>query len=555
VLDNGADQAIVLVVTGALADRTPLPPVRIPADQFAAMNWIIPRWGTRAVMYAGVGARDHLRAAIPLLSGDIERSTIYTHTGWRETDSGWVYLHAGGSIGAAGPRTDLRVRLPHALSHFDLPAPPTGAALVQAVQASLRMLDLAPDTVTVPLYAAIWRAALGESAFSLHLEGPTGARKTALATLAQQHYGARMHAGALPAGWESTANALEALAFQAKDALLVVDDFAPHGGAGAVQRLHREADRVLRAQANQTGRQRLGPDALLRPARMPRGLIVSTGEEIPYGQSLRARLLVLELGHGTVDLASLTNCQHDAAAGGYAQAMAGYVHWVAGRYTSVQATVHAAAETRRQQVARPGMHGRTPESVAHLVVGMETFLTFAVEVGAVSEADAAALRRRTAAALEHVAAAQAGFQAGSEPTHQFLALLAAALATGRAFVADIHGGAPTDPSAWGWRAQQIRTGASAQDEWQPLGAKVGWVEGTDLYLEPDAAYGAVQALGQHAGHALSISAQTLRKRLHEHGLLASIDATREVLTVRRTLEGQRRDVLHLRIAALFPANT
>jgi hypothetical protein len=34
----------------------------------------------------------------------------------------------------------------------------------------------------------------------------------------------------LPAAWSSTGNALEVLAFHAKDALLVIDDFAPGSG-------------------------------------------------------------------------------------------------------------------------------------------------------------------------------------------------------------------------------------------------------------------------------------------------------------------------------------
>jgi hypothetical protein len=41
----------------------------------------------------------------------------------------------------------------------------------------------------------------------------------------------RLH---LPGAWASTGNSLEALAFHAKDALIVIDDFAPQGIA-AVQ--------------------------------------------------------------------------------------------------------------------------------------------------------------------------------------------------------------------------------------------------------------------------------------------------------------------------------
>src|SRR5262249_30562203 len=41
-----------------------------------------------------------------------------------------------------------------------------------------------------------------------------------------------------------------------------------------------------------------------------------------------------------------------------------------------------------------------------------------------------------------------------------------------------------------------------------------------------------------------------RRRLHQRGLLVSTGAEREVLTVRRTLEGKRREVLHLHSASL-----
>jgi hypothetical protein len=49
---------------------------------------------------------------------------------------------------------------------------------------------------------------------------------------------------------------------------------------------------------------------------------------------------------------------------------------------------------------------------------------------------------------------------------------------------------------------------------------------------------------------LPLSEQTLRHRLRERGLLASIDAGRQMLQVRRTLEGRARLVLHLKASHL-----
>src|SRR5206468_8843973 len=135
---------------------------------------------------------------------------------------------------------------------FVLPAPGEGDELTSAIRATLRILDLAPDRVTAPLLGAVTRAVIGETDFSLHVTGPTGMGKSELAALGQQHYGALLDARHLPGTWISTGNALESLAFAAKDALLVVDDFVPGGTSDDASRLDREADRVLRAQGNQS---------------------------------------------------------------------------------------------------------------------------------------------------------------------------------------------------------------------------------------------------------------------------------------------------------------
>ena len=45
----------------------------------------------------------------------------------------------------------------------------------------------------------------------------------------------------------------EQLAFYAKDALIVIDDFAPQGNIAEVSRYHAAADRIFRAAGNHSG--------------------------------------------------------------------------------------------------------------------------------------------------------------------------------------------------------------------------------------------------------------------------------------------------------------
>ena len=197
-----------------------------------------------------------------------------------------------------GPLEDVEVTLSPDLQRYELPTPPTGVALVEAVLSSLGSLEVAGDRVTVPIYCVPWRAALGGCDTGLHLVGTTGGGKTELVALAQQHYGAAMGARNLPGSWLSTDNALEALAFATKDALLVVDDFCPTGSQYDVQAMHRKADRLFRGLGNTAGRGRLRADGTPRPTRPPRGMVLITGEDLPRSQSLGARVLVEAVPRG-----------------------------------------------------------------------------------------------------------------------------------------------------------------------------------------------------------------------------------------------------------------
>jgi hypothetical protein len=61
-----------------------------------------------------------------------------------------------------------------------------------------------------------------------------------------------------------------------------------------------------------------------------------------------------------------------------------------------------------------------------------------------------------------------------------------------------------------------------------------------------------QLVGRDVGEVLPVSESTLRKRIHEKGLLASIDEARQTLTVRRTVGGSSKGVLHLLRITLLP---
>ena len=281
-VDDGASTTHFLDIEAVHLDR--LVHFSCTASEFISMGWVIPELGANATLMAGYGIRDHARTAIQLLSGNVPRRSAVGHLGWRRVSDLWVFCHAEGAIGANGVVDGIEVRISEPeLAKFALPEPPTGQDLQAAIQATLRLLDIAPLHITVPLLAAIGAAPLNEmdpTDYTVQIAGITGGGKTALATLAQGHYGAFLEDTDIPVGWSSTGNAIERLAFVAKDQLLLVDDYAPQAAVN-LDKLNAEVDWVVRAQANRQGRARMRSDASMAPTYSPRGLIFNDGRGCP----------------------------------------------------------------------------------------------------------------------------------------------------------------------------------------------------------------------------------------------------------------------------------
>ena len=214
----------------------------------------------------------------------------------------------------------------------------------------------------------------------------------------------------------------------------------------------RLAERVYRAQGNQQGRGRMRADATLKPTLYPRGLTVGTGEDLPAGKSLRARLMALEFGPDTLDWDQITTLQRLAAEGVFAEALAGFVQWLAPDYdTFLREELPARIAEQRERAADSRYHRRTPELIASLHAGLYALLDFATDIDAIDAFEADKLNAEGWEALGEAADLQLPHQASADLPAQFLALLRSALTGGTAHVADAQdGNRPPEPWRWGW---------------------------------------------------------------------------------------------------------
>jgi hypothetical protein len=558
-IDDGAEKRSVFLITGALDTGAALPPARVPSSSFAGMGWVGAAWGARPFIVAGASAKDRTREAIQRLSTPTSR-ILFGHTGWRSVGREMVFLHAGGGLAESGPRAEIEVDLSGGLANVELAD--QGDAVIEDLRSVLStLLSVAPLRVMLPALAAAFRAPLGEALridLALYIAGITGVFKTCLAALAQAFFGAAFDDRNLPGGWMSTANALERSAFLAKDILFVIDDYAPRGSQREVAELGAKGERLLRAIGNVSGRGRMNVDGSLRANYFPRCLAIITGEDIPRGQSARARAFIVEIARGDVDPTRLSAAQKLAAEGAFARVMAGYVRWLAPQIRTIGTALRDRLHGLRSRAGNLS-HRRTPDQAASLFLGLEQLLRFAVEIGAYEQVEADRLAQVWWRELCDVAGAQAGHHEDADPPRRFLALLTDMLLSGAAHLDDVtEGGAPKgEPERWGFGRREVRLNGAVGSEvrYEGMGDRLGWVDeqAGALYLLPDAAYAALQRFASAQGEPFALAPRTLWKAMAEAGLLGArelVEKGRPVrrFTVKKQLPGtgdSRTPVLHV----------
>jgi hypothetical protein len=489
--DDGQDIVRKLVIQGRLSSGRKLPTCEVDAASFATMNWVLQHWGTQAIIAAGMGTKDRLREAIQWASQDADTSVVYTHTGWRILDGKRVYLTNSGALGGEGAKVELDGNL----KRYALPTDLSVIDPREAMQASLDFLKVAPLSATFPIWGSMFIAPLAEIMpldFMLWVFGETGSMKSTLCALALCHYGEFDHKN-LPEGWASTDNILEKQTFIIKDAPLIIDDFAPQVSGVDAQAYERRAARLIRSIGNHSPRNRMNADTSTRAGFMARGLVISTGEQLPNGQSVLARILPVEVLPRTIDIQLLTLAQQ-AEAGLYAYAMAGYLTWVSQNWQDIKDN-YAQWHREMRDSLRGEFHMRTPEMFAHLLMGIRFALTYAVDVQSITSQEAESMLDQAKAEMVNLACSQSNHVSDEQPAMKFIHAIKALLAKGEFFIEGLH--QPQNDNA----------------KW------LGWADADFYYLQSEVTFNAVSDFFRREGTVLGLKQKALNAQLVEKGYI------------------------------------
>jgi hypothetical protein len=553
---DGDEQTRYYEIEGTANGRTVT--FTILASEFRSLSWIARHLGGAAVILPPTEDRE-VAAAIQLLSPE-DRAVRrrHTHTGWIRHQGADVYLDGAGAIGADGRIEGIDVALPPQFEHYGLEEPTSPEDLVTAVRASLAVTEVTPLQYSVPVLGTAYQAPVEQAPDSLFVHGLTGSFKTCMTALTLQHFGRRLDYQHPTESFASTSNALREVAHKGKDISISVDDYSPPPDPHRAAEMAEKANGVFRGAANRAGRSRAARDGSLRPGHRPRATIISSGTQLPPADDVQARLTVLYLHRDLVDRQALTRSQQDAAKGLFAQAMFGFIQWLARDRQGHLDYYHRRVGELTGEFQSASAHPRTAPAMAARMAALEIFIEYAGEAGALNDQQAVDWQVRFKGALLDASDAQAPDRSLTEPAERFVHLFRDALAAGRCHIVTSSGAMPLIELApiCGWKQVQNNDGNGTG---VPGGPLVGWLEGQEeevwerlnLYLNPSESLAAVQRLATDMKQPFIIGERDLRYRLKEAGYLIfdqqakNEKNSRNTLTIRKTRWGGRQSVLHL----------
>lgn len=517
--DDGCTVTRRFAIEGQSDQGMFLPQVFVDTTEFENVaRWAVKGWGSRAVVRAGPATRDKLREAIQIhsLQSGIQTRRVYTHTGWRTIANQRVYLTANGALGMDGIRVELEEP---SWRRYALPVQILDP--VDAMRQSLDFLRVADPTVTVPLWYAMWLAPVVEIVrpnHMLHLYGASGNLKSTVAAVALSHYGTFEH-DTLPASWLDTANEIEKALFIIKDAPIVIDDFAPQQQGRRAQEIEDNAQRIIRAVGNHAGRRRLNRDLSVRAAYEPRGIVISTGEQLPSGTSIMARLLVVEVAREQIDIVRLSEAQEQAKR--YPHAIAGYLMWLAQEWDRLANELPNHFREIRKAHLNKG-HARLPGIFALHHIGLELGLQYGVHIGALTPTESDEWLHLGDDALRMLIDKHSHRVVGEHPTLHFLNVLGELLTQKVIFIGDVR---------------------EPQTETPPGRELMGWEDEEFYYLLPSATYHKVAAYAKTEGGFFPVKPNTLYRDLQAEGYLVPIRG--EHTGIQRVAGGEAKRVMKL----------
>lgn len=498
------------------------------ADQIKDGSWAnaLP-WPGMLAKSSRQGRETAMDALLNARQAPSSRSTVYTASGWRKTDAGWHFVHAGGAI-ASGGNLPLHVALPSAYGVFKLPEPSTDAAeLRQAwIEGTESLYRAVPPQVLAPMLGGVWESVFAKVPMITHYMGGRAAAKTGLADISLQYFAPTVWfhgqreilSGSIQGG--SIIGLARGLAAGSYLPVLV-DDFAPDGQPKKIQeKLSQLARQTFNNTGRAVGKQRGGmtQDAPILAS------VITTGEMGTTG-SADSRMMTIPIDPNMIPDKGKTLTALEVKPRREARALLGasLIRWIAQHRDALLQELVDATERGQSGASywrgkfnglpqQPEILDRLSSDAASRAHGIQLMLRMLVTQGALSSAEADAFNVAMEAGM--VEAYRIQETSASDPAEQLLGYLRQAVFSGEGHFTEANGQAPHElETTLGW----ISRGSGDFAQWIPMGKRLGAIKNGRMFLAPAEVLSVVNKLANQADEMFSETQQSITSSFISHG--------------------------------------
>lgn len=501
-----------------------------------------------------------------------QRTRVYTGTGWRESDLGPYFVHAGGAITAQGA-VDAPTRLTGGLQRIHLPEPTTEAAtLRQAWQESTEILrQKLPARVIAPLLGLVWQSPFVPVPLITYVYGAPGAGKSSCARQAM-HYlapGLNQENSESPktilsaTGAGDSAIAMTRILANARHVAVLADDFVDTDVRKAVAKF----DFLVRAVFDREGRKVGGQRGGIREAPPIDASVIATGQIGLNGSALQ-RTFSIGLNPGEIKEVDVTFELLEQKTLREQRALLGasLIRWLAKHRDALREhyfegrpdATHTKAQLAkiwRDRTAPlphdPGAKGRMKDAAVNADHGIRLMLRMLVEVGAITQQEATDFHTWADKGIWDALVRQEG--GVSNPGVMAIELLREALAAGSAHLVTTSGDIPEEAEQLGW----TQRGRPPQDTWSPNGVRIGAIKDNGdgeprLYLHPRVMIETITRVAAGTGEPITDTVHTIGSSFIAHGWMKADKGGNQ--TLGRRVEGRFTRVWDIPLSVLTGDN-
>lgn len=322
---------------------------------------------TKAAAYIATYLRKKLDTA--------PREIIYCRPGWEKLSGNMVYVHDGVLPPAAGIHYQTGKIIP---SDQSMSPQEAFQALLEFFKISDNILKVLPIVLFAylgPLWS-IFNEASFPPHFLLFVNGITGSLKTALCAPVFNIFNQPQ---AIEATFRDTATGLELKMGQAKDRVLLVDDFCPAVTGTQLSEMTKALEMLIRFYGDGVSKTRSTATLERMKENRPEGLCCITGEDLGGTHSSLLRCVIVTIGKNTLNGERLHPFQEHPAL--WTTNFYYFLQWVGNNSTPIIASIQSEFLELRRKFSQGLREKRLADSGAFLYLTGTLLINYGTVIG------------------------------------------------------------------------------------------------------------------------------------------------------------------------------